>query len=127
MIQIINPGDVPSRQIAGINSNFAELNGGGIGEMNVKPIFTNSGNFPEITVAGGTGWTVLPTQALAQLTIYNDTGFVLEMQQDGSGGIALVFVDRETPFFGITNSSQIALRRRDKAADPLVVHARWES
>lgn len=126
-MEIINHGDVPSKQVANINKNFEELSGGGAGEMNVKPIFTASGNLPEVTVAGGTAWTTLPAQELAQLTIYNDTGFVLEMQQDGSGGIALVFVDRETPFFGITNANQVALRRRDKAADPLVVHARWES
>lgn len=125
-MKYINYADPPSKVASDINDNFYEITGGG-GEMIVKPMFTNSGNLPDITVAGGTAWTTLPSQELAQLTIYNDTGFVLEMRQDGVGGTALVFTDRETPFFGITNSNQVSLRRRDGLADPLVVHARWES
>lgn len=125
-LNYINYADPPSKVATDINSNFESLTGGD-GEVLVKPVFTSSGNLPAIIVAGGNVWTTLPDQPLSQLTIYNDTGYTLEMRQDGAGGVALVFPDRETPFFGISNANQVALKRRDNLTEALAVHARWEA
>lgn len=93
----------------------------------VRPEFTKSGNLDETTIAGGAAWTKLPAQALSQLTVYNDTGFTLEMRQDGAGGSAILWTEREGVFFGIKNSNQVELRRRDQGAEAVQVQARWES
>lgn len=91
----------------------------------VAAFMTSGGNTQAVTPASGTGFTAFPNLPCKSLMIVNDTGQDLEYRQDGAG-VAVPIFDRDRDYIGgITNASQIAVRRKDVASE-LTVKARWE-
>jgi hypothetical protein len=93
----------------------------------VVPKMQSGGNTSAQTAATGTNWTAFASQDCKQLTLVNNTGTTIEFRQDGAGvGIA---VPDQTyfPIYGISNVSQVSVRRVDTANTQVTVAARWES
>lgn len=123
------------------NGDYAPSGGGGLVQgltddqlrasaVSVKPVMATSGNLTATTTSGSNGSTfvALPSQACTQVTVCNNTGVNIEVQQGGSGGVLTVFVGSYYTFFGLTNANQLAVRRADQSASPTVsVQARWEA
>lgn len=95
--------------------------------VEVHPGFASGGNLAVSTNANGTAFVAFPSQACAQVTVVNDTDVTLEVQQSGAGVACPVLAQSSFTFFGISNTSQLSVRRKDKGVDVLVICARWES
>lgn len=97
------------------------------GMQYVKPALGSGGFIATNTVSGGTGWGAFGAQALTQLTIGNDTGTDIEIRQDNTGLALTVFDGTYYTIFGITDASQISVRRKDQSTTQVAVKARWEA
>lgn len=95
--------------------------------VEVHPGFSTGGNLSVSTAADGTGFVAFPAQACAQLTVVNDSDVTFEVRQAGAGVACPVLAQSSFTFFGVSNASQLSVRRKDAGTDPLVVYARWES
>lgn len=93
----------------------------------VVPTLSSGGNLSATTAATGTNWTAFGSQSLRQLTISNQTGATLEFRQGGAGVGFQVPTANFYTFFGLTNASQIEVRRVDTANTQVTITARWES
>ena len=93
----------------------------------VKPVMTGGGNTSLTTAATGTNYTAFGSQACTQLTIVNDTGVDLVFTQGGTGVALRIFANTVYTIFGITDASQIWVRRQDTNNATVVVNARWEA
>lgn len=92
----------------------------------MTPVMMDGGNISVATAGTGTNYAPFAQQALAQLTIVNDTGTALEFQQDGTG-VAIPIADGSSfSIFGIHDAVVIGVRRKDTANTPVTVKARWE-
>ena len=61
----------------------------------------------------GTTYTVLPTFACRSIILYNNTGVTLEFQRNGAGVAIPIYTGFMQTIVGITNASQIGVRRQD--------------
>lgn len=94
---------------------------------NVTAVMSSAGHLGVTTAATGSNWTTFSSQVCKQLTISNDSGVSLEIQQGGSG-VGLVVQDGTYyAFYGITNANQLGVRRKDVSNTTVTVTARWES
>jgi hypothetical protein len=93
----------------------------------VKPMLESAGHASVTTAATGTNWTAFAAQLCSQLTVSNDTGTDLEFRQDGAGVTFTVFDTTYYTFFGLTNASQIEVRRKDTSNTQVTAKARWEA
>jgi hypothetical protein len=85
------------------------------------------GNTSVQSAAVGTNYATFAAQACTQVTIVNDTGTDVEFRQDAAG-VALTVKDGNIfSIFGLTNASQIGVRRKDTSNTQVTVKARWES
>lgn len=109
----------PPVYVAGINSDPAT----GGAPLNVVPAMTSGGN---VSVSTAGSYTTFPDHACLQLTISNNTGVVINAQQDGSGESFPVFPGTYYTFYGISNAHQLAVARADGNATSVTVNARWE-
>lgn len=91
----------------------------------VTPFMTKGGNV-SVLANGGANPVTFPSQSCSQLTIANNTGAVIEFQQDANGPYFPLFTGTYYTIFGITNSNQISVRRVDQAVTGVTVTARWE-
>lgn len=88
---------------------------------------SSAGNTIVATTIVGTNWIPFPAQACERLIVVNTTGTALEVRQDGTG-IGLPIPDGAGfTFEGISNASQLEVRRKDTANTPVDVYARWEA
>lgn len=97
------------------------------GGINVQPVMVSGGNISTLTSAVGTNYTAFAAQACKQVTICNDTGTTVEVRQGGAGVAIPVFDSTYYTFFGITDASQLAVRRKDTSNTQVTVKTRWES
>lgn len=93
----------------------------------VTPTMTLGGNTLVSTPTVGTNYQAFASQECSQLTIANDSGTTLEVRQDGAGVALPVFDGTYYTFFGVTNSNQLGVRRKDTSNTQVVVKARWEA
>lgn len=96
-------------------------------EPSVSPVFDRGGNISVQTAVVGANFAAFAAQVLSQLTIVNDTGVVIEWRQGGAG-VSLPIADGSSfSIFGITDASQISVRRVDQSNTQVTVKARWEA
>ena len=93
----------------------------------VTPAMSGSGNLNAVTSTTANSFTAFASQACKQLTITNNTGQKIEVQQGGTGTTIVVFDQSYYTFYGITNTNQLGVRRVDLATTAVTVQARWES
>lgn len=92
----------------------------------VTPRMKSGGNGTATTLAAGSSYVPLTTQACSQVTIVNNTGTTIGVRQDGSGAELPVFDQTYFTFFGLGGAEQLAIRRVDVGATPVTVAYRWE-
>lgn len=109
------------------NASLAAIAAALAGILGVVPQMASGGHLAVTTAAGGTTFTAFASQACKQLTIINNTGTLLEAQQGGSGVAVPLFTGQAFTFFGLTNASQIGLRRVDQSTVTVTAQARWEA
>lgn len=97
------------------------------GLVSVEPVMVGGGHIALTTNATGTTFTAFASQACKQLTIANDTGVNLEVQQGSETVYLPVFANTCYTFFGLTNANQLKVRRVDTSNTTVTVKARWES
>jgi hypothetical protein len=93
----------------------------------VTPIMQSAGHLSVTTLVVGTTYVAFSSQACKQLTISNDSGVSLEVQQGGSGVGFVVQDGTYYAFYGISNTNQLSVRRKDGNNTPVTVTARWEN
>lgn len=92
-----------------------------------KVLPNGSGNISVETDAAGTDFVVLPSQQTNQVTIFNDReDLTLLVQQDATGPAVPVLPMTSFTFFGITNTNQLGVKRKDESTEQISVVARWE-
>ena len=91
------------------------------------PQMESGGNASVQTSATGTAYTMLATQACMQVTVCNDTGTKLEVQQDGAGTALRIHDNSYYTFFGLRNASQLGIRRADASNMQVTATYRWEA
>jgi hypothetical protein len=92
----------------------------------IIPVMSFGGHLSLVTDAGGVAFTSFNSQPCKQLTIVNDTGVDLEVQVGGVGQALPVFTRTPYTFFGLTNSSNLGVRRVDQNVTQVTVKARYE-
>lgn len=90
-------------------------------------VITSGGMISLSTDANGTGFVSFASQACSQLTISNNTGTTIEIQQGGSGVAFPIFPASYYTFYGLTDCSNLGIRRVDQSTTSVSVIARWES
>ena len=109
------------------NASLAAIVTALAGLLGVVPQMASGGHLAVTTAAVGTAFTAFASQACKQITIINNTGTLLEAQQSGSGVSVPLFTGQAFTFFGLTNASQIGLRRVDQSTVTVTAQARWEA
>lgn len=89
----------------------------------VSPVFSGGAN---LSVSTAASYTPFPTQTCKQLTLANNTGVTVQVQQDGSGAAQPVFPGTYYVFYGLTNASSLAVDRTDGSTTAVTVNARCE-
>jgi len=115
--------------IAVPNGNTYSIVGNtGISGINfpVAPALLTGGNYNVSTTSAGTTFQVFPQNTASQLTICNDSGTKLEIQQGGAGNSFRILDGTYYTFFGITDTNQLGVRRLDQSTTQVIVTARWE-
>lgn len=92
----------------------------------VLPMMKVGGNTSVLTSATGAVFTAFAAQTCQQVTVVNNTGVDVEVQQDGAGAALPVINGTAYPFYGLTNAAQLAIRRVDNTNTQVTVKARWE-
>jgi hypothetical protein len=93
----------------------------------VEPIMKSGGNTHVTTSGTGTNFTAFAAQPCQQLTVVNNTGTDVEVQQGGTGDTLPVINGSAYPFYGLTDASQLSIRRIDTSNTTVTVKARWEA
>lgn len=93
----------------------------------VAPMLTSGGNGTAQTSATGANWVTLTAQVCKQVTFVNNTGTAIEVRQGGAG-TAIPVVDQSVfTFYGITNASDLSIRRVDTSNTQVTIAYRWEA
>lgn len=90
-------------------------------------VITSGGFTSATTNSNGTSFVTFPAQACVQLTISNNSGTTIEVQQGGTGTTFPIFPASYYTFFGLTDASNLGVRRLDQSTTTVTVNARWES
>lgn len=93
----------------------------------VTPMLSSGGHISVTTDSSGTSFTSLSSQACKQVTIANNSGTTIEVQQGGTGVGFPIFPSTYFTFFGLTDASNLGIRRVDQSTTAVSVIARWES
>lgn len=88
---------------------------------------TSGGNGSVQTAATGTNYTALSSQAVARVHVVNTSGTDIEVRQDGAGVALPVANGTGFTFNGISNASQLSIRRVDTSNTQVTVYYRWEN
>jgi hypothetical protein len=94
---------------------------------NVHPMMESGNNGSVQTASTGTNYTTLGAQACKQVTICNDTGTKLEVQQDGAGAAFRIHDNSYYTFYGLRNASQLGIRRADTSNTQVTATYRCEA
>jgi hypothetical protein len=97
------------------------------GLLGVVPQMNSGGNTSATTTSAGNTYQPFGSQACKQLTVVNDTGFTILVQQGASGVGVPVFNQSAFTFFGIANANALGVKRKDENVSQVVVQARWEA
>lgn len=97
------------------------------GLLGVVPQMSAGGHISAQTTAAGTTYAEFGAQACKQFTLVNDTGTDLQVQQGGAGAALTIFAGDKFTFFGLTNTNQLGVKRKDSATTQVTVTGRWES
>lgn len=94
----------------------------------VTPQMASGGNLAAVSTSTvtGTTYTAFAAQACKQLTLCCIDADV-EFQQGGAGGAFGVSAGAPFTIFGISDASQIAVRRKDGLTTAVTVYGRWEA
>lgn len=84
-----------------------------------------SGNLTVSTLAAGATYAAFGAQVCSSLTIANATGVAIDVQQGGAGAPLTLPTGGIVTLSGITNASQIAVRRNDVGVAVVIVTARY--
>lgn len=90
------------------------------------PQMKGGGNTSAATTASGAVFIAFPAQPCKQLTVVNNTGTDIEVQELASGVALPIINGTMYPFYGLNDASDLAVRRIDQSATPVTVKARWE-
>lgn len=93
----------------------------------VVPALTSGGNATAQTANPGTTYTALTAQAAKQVTILNNTGTAIGVRVGGSGAEVPVFDQSYFTFYGLTDASNLQVRRVDTSNTQVTVAYRWEA
>lgn len=102
----------------------AQLRASSVG---VAPQMASGGNISAQTANPGTTYTAFGSQACKQLTVVNDTGTTILVQQGGAGVGVPIFDQSAFTFFGLSNANALGLKRKDDGNMQVTVAARWEA
>lgn len=92
-----------------------------------RPRTTSAGNLSAQTNAAGANWQAFGNQACHELIVVNNSGTAIEVRQGGAG-VALPIPDKAAfPFSGLTNASNLEVRRVDQSNAQATVHGRWNA
>ncbi len=118
-------GEVQSSPTA--NTMLARLKDIVTSVLNVSPQMASGGNISAQTANPGTTYTPFGAQACKQVTVVNDTGTTILVQQGGTG-VGVPIVDQSAfTFFGIANANVLGVKRKDEGNAQVTVAARWEA
>lgn len=92
--------------------------------LQVVPAMTSSGN---LSVSTGASYTEFASAPCKQLTLANNSGVTINVQQGGEGASLPVFAGTYFTLLGLSNANQIAVSRADGTATAVTVNARWEA
>lgn len=95
--------------------------------VGVAPQMASGGNISAQTANPGTTYTALGSQACKQVTIVNDTGTTILVQQGGAGVGVPIFDQSAFTFFGLSNANALGVKRKDDGNTQVTVAARWEA
>ena len=109
------------------NASLASIAGYLAGLLGVVPQMTSGGHLAVTTSATSGAYVDFAAQACKQVTLVNNTGTTLEVQQGGSGVAIALFPGVPFTLFGITNMNTIGVRRVDLSTTQVTVQARWEA
>lgn len=108
----------------GVPQVCSGMSGGGAGSaLQVSPVFSGGAN---LSISTAASYTPFPTQTCKQLTLANNTGVTVQVQQGGSGAAQPVFPGTYYVFYGLTDASSLAVERADGTATAVTVNARCE-
>jgi hypothetical protein len=85
-----------------------------------------AGNIALTTNVSGAVYTVFGSQVAKRLTIVNNTGTTIEVQQDNAGAAFPIVNQASMIFAGIGGAEELGVRRVDQSNTPVTVVARWE-
>ena len=92
-----------------------------------RPVMHDGGNTSVQTSATGATYVAFASRNCRQLCIVNNSGADIEFRQGATGVAIAVLSGQSFPIFGLSNASQIDLRRVDQSNSQVTVTARWES
>lgn len=95
--------------------------------QNVVPRMVSGGHLSAQTANPGATYVLFGSQACKQLTISNQTGVTIEVQQGGAGVGFQLPPGVLAPFYGLTNANQLGIKRADNSNTQVTVTARWEA
>ena len=100
--------------------------GGSGGASAISPVSPTFSGGANLSVSAAASYTPFPAQTCKQLTVANNTGVTVQVQQGGSGAAQPVFPGTYYVFYGLTDASALAVERADGTATAVNVNARCE-
>lgn len=91
------------------------------------PAGSVSGNGSITTANPGSTYTTLSSQITSSVTIVNNSGVSLDIQQGGAGSPFTLLNGTSYTFTGIINASQLGVKRTDGSNTPVTVSYRYQS
>jgi hypothetical protein len=93
----------------------------------VVPRMVSGGHLSLQTASTGTEYAVFASQACKQLTISNQTGVIILVQQGGAGVGFQIPPGAMHTSYGLINANQLGIKRQDDGNTRVTVTARWEA
>lgn len=87
----------------------------------------SSGNGTQQTNPTGATFNTLTSQACKSVTISNQTGTTLDVQQGGAGAAFQLPTGQVVVFRGLTNANNLGIRRSDASSSQVTASYRWEA
>lgn len=97
------------------------------GLLGVTPQMASGGNIAAQTNNPGSTYAAFGSQACKQVTVVNDTGTTILVQQGAAGVGVPIFDQSAFTFFGIANANVLGVKRKDEGNTQVTVAARWEA
>lgn len=96
--------------------------------VNVNTFAQAGGNLSVVTSGSdGTAWVQCPDRRARSVAVINRTGVTILVRQDGAGEAMPVSTGTGFVFNGISNASQLEVKREDEVATGVTVNLRWEA